>query len=98
MDLNIWGLVVGAATFVIIGVFHPIVVKAYYHFGLKSRWWFLAGGAVLATVAVFVQNLVASILLGVIAFSMFWSVREINEQKRRVEMGWFPDHPDRKKD
>ena len=96
MELNYWGLIVGAATFVIIGVFHPIVVKASYYFGLKSRWCFLVGGILLAIAAVLVRNVIVSILLGVLAFSMFWSIREIKEQKRRVEKGWFPDNPKRK--
>ena len=96
MELNYWGLIVGAATFVIIGVFHPIVVKAYYYFGLKSRWCFLVGGILLAIAALLVRNVIVSILLGVLALSMFWRIREIKEQKRRVEKGWFPDNPKRK--
>lgn len=96
MELNYWGLIVGAATFVIIGVFHPIVIKAHYYFGLKSRWWFLAGGIVLSAIALLVRDLVFSILLGVVAFSMFWSVKEIKEQEKRVEKGWFPENPRRK--
>lgn len=96
MELNYWGLAVGAATFVIIGVFHPIVIKVYYYFGLKSRWWFLAGGVLLSAAALFVENLIVSILLGVVAFSMFWSIKEVTEQKKRVEKGWFPENPARK--
>ena len=30
---NLWGLVIGVATFLIIGLFHPLVVKAEYYFG-----------------------------------------------------------------
>ena len=29
------GIIVGLATFLIIGVFHPIVIKAEYHFGKR---------------------------------------------------------------
>ena len=30
------GIVVGAATFLIIGVFHPFVIKSDYNFGVGS--------------------------------------------------------------
>ncbi len=29
------GIVIGVFTFVVIGVFHPIVIKGEYHFGTK---------------------------------------------------------------
>ncbi|MBR6132510.1 MAG: DUF4491 family protein, partial [Bacteroidales bacterium] len=31
--MNFTGLIIGAATFLCIGVFHPLVIKAEYHFG-----------------------------------------------------------------
>ncbi|MDY4513971.1 MAG: DUF4491 family protein, partial [Paludibacteraceae bacterium] len=34
-----------------------------------------------------------STLLGVIAFSCFWSILELFEQRKRVEKGWFPKNP-----
>ena len=44
--MNLTGLLIGAATFVCIGVFHPIVIKAEYHFGRKCWWAFLLLGLV----------------------------------------------------
>ena len=38
------GLVIGALTFVIIGVFHPLVSKGEYYFGTRIWWFFLIGG------------------------------------------------------
>ena len=35
-------------------------------------------------------------LLGVFAFSCFWTVHEITEQEERVRKGWFPANPNRK--
>ncbi|MFA6780469.1 MAG: DUF4491 family protein, partial [Paludibacteraceae bacterium] len=29
-------------------------------------------------------------LMGVLAFSSFWSIGEVFEQRKRVEKGWFP--------
>lgn len=94
--LNFAGVVVGLSTFLIIGVFHPLVIKGYYYLGLKSRWIFLVAGIAALAACLFVENAIGSILLGVTAFSCFWSILEVNEQKKRVERGWFPANPKRK--
>ena len=36
--MNVTGLVIGAAAFLCIGVFHPIVIKAEYYWGVRC-WW-----------------------------------------------------------
>lgn len=95
--LNFAGVAVGLCTFLIIGVFHPLVIKGYYYLGLKSRWIFLAVGVAALVACLFVVNTIGSILLGVTAFSCFWSILEVNAQKKRVERGWFPANPKRKK-
>ena len=42
MDMiNFDGLLIGIATFLIIGLFHPVVVKAEYYWGTKCWWIFL---------------------------------------------------------
>jgi hypothetical protein len=38
-----------------------------------------------------------SALLGVTGFSSFWTIKEIFEQEQRVERGWFPANPRRRK-
>ena len=38
------GLVVGLATFLIIGIFHPLVIKGEYYFGVRCWWAFLVLG------------------------------------------------------
>ncbi len=89
------GLMIGLATFLIIGLFHPIVIKAEYYFGVKCWWWFLVLGIAGVAVSLLVSSLLISILLGVFAFSSFWSIGEIFEQRKRVERGWFPANPER---
>ena len=52
MDLSIlnWqGLAIGACTFLIIGIFHPLVIKGEYYLGLKVNYIFLS--AVFAVIA-----------------------------------------------
>jgi uncharacterized membrane protein len=97
MEFNISGIIIGVATFLIIGLFHPLVIKAEYYIGVNSWWLFLLLGILSAIASLLVVNLIISILLGVVAFSSFWSIGEVFQQKKRVEKGWFPANPKRKK-
>ena len=45
---HIDGIIIGICTFLIIGMFHPIVIKAEYYFGTRCWWWFLVLGIVQA--------------------------------------------------
>ncbi len=90
------GLFIGLCSFLIIGLFHPLVIKGEYYFGQRCRWWFLAAGVILAVASVLVDNFMLSALTGVAAFSCFWSIKEVKEQKERVDRGWFPRNPRRK--
>lgn len=94
--MNFTGLLIGIATFVSIGVFHPIVVHAEYFFSKKCWYWFLAAGLFFVVASLLVKNIVASTILGVIAFSCFWSIGELFQQEKRVLKGWFPRNPKRK--
>lgn len=89
------GLIIGALSFLIIGVLHPVVIKAEYYFGKKCWPLFAVGGVVCCAVSLFVPNSTASILLAVLGFSFFWSIHEIIEQESRVKKGWFPANPKR---
>ena len=95
--MNFTGIIVGLATFLIIGLFHPIVIKAEYYLGTKCWWVFLVAGIVFCVLSIIVENLIASTILGVTAFSSFWSIGELFEQKQRVRKGWFPEGPGHKK-
>ena len=44
MQYHLLGLVIGIATFLIIGLFHPVVVKAEYYWGTGCWWIFLLLG------------------------------------------------------
>ncbi len=95
MELNFFGLIIGVATFLIIGLFHPLVIKAEYYLGVKSWWLFLLAGIVSCAASLLVADTILSILLGVVAFSSFWSIGEVFEQRKRVQKGWFPKNPKR---
>ena len=91
--MNFTGIIVGLATFLIIGVFHPLVIKAEFYLGLRCWWMFLVAGIIFCALSLIVSNLILSTVLGVTAFSSFWSILEIVHQKKRVDKGWFPEGP-----
>ena len=88
--MNSHGLIIGVSTFLIIGLFHPIVVKAEYYFGVRCWWFFLLMGMAGILLSLLLDDLLLSSLAGVFAFSSLWSIREIFEQRERVRKGWFP--------
>ena len=93
--MNWNGLLIGVVTFLVIGLFHPLVVKAEYYWGTKSWWLFLVGGILAAIASLFIENILGSTICGVFAFSSFWSIKEVFEQEERVLKGWFPKNPNR---
>lgn len=95
-NMNCLGIIVGLATFIIIGIFHPLVIKAEYHLGKRCWWMFALAGVAFAVLSIFTKSLVWSTITGVTAFSCFWSIHELIEQENRVRKGWFPANPKKK--
>ena len=93
---SFYGLFIGAATFLCIGIFHPLVIKAECYFGVRSWWGFLIIGICGILGSLYVHNDIASIILGVMAFSSLWGIGEVFKQRERVRKGWFPMNPKRK--
>lgn len=95
--MHFTGILIGAISFLSIGVFHPIVIKSEYYFS-KSCWpVFLVAGIVLMVISLLVDQVILSSALAVIGMSSWWSILELFEQEKRVEKGWFPANPNRKK-
>ena len=90
------GLAIGICTFLIIGLFHPIVIKVEYYTGTKYWWVFLLLGLVGGIMTIFISDIFLSTLLGVFSFASFWTIKELFEQVDRVKKGWFPKNPKRK--
>ena len=94
--MNFTGLIIAVTTFLVIGLFHPIVIKSEYYFGTKCWWVFALTGVAFITASLLVENGILSPILGVIGCSCFWSILEIFEQREHVRKGWFPKNPKRK--
>ena len=95
-NYHLGGVVIGISTFLIIGLFHPIVIKAEYYWGTRCWWIFLLLGILTLAGSVWVDDLLISSLLGVFSFSSFWTIKELFDQEKRVKKGWFPKNPKRK--
>ena len=95
MQYHLLGLVIGIATFLIIGLFHPVVVKAEYYWGTGCSWIFLLLGIGGIVWSLCTDNVLVAALAGVFAFSSLWTIKELFEQKERVRKGWFPRNPKR---
>ncbi len=94
--MNFTGLIIAIITFVVIGLFHPLVIKGEYYFGTKCWWFFALAGIIFIGLSLLTCDNILSPILGVVGCSCLWSILEIFEQKRRVEKGWFPMNPRRK--
>ena len=95
-EYHLAGLFIGICTFLIIGLFHPVVVKAEYYWGTKCWWILLMLGIAGVVASLSIEYVIIASLLGVFAFSSFWTIKEVFEQEERVKKGWFPKNPKRK--
>jgi len=87
------GLIVGIAAFLMIGGFHPIIIKCEYYFTYKIWPVFLITGIAVIAVSCFVQQIIVSAILAIFGCTCLWSVIELKEQRERVRKGWFPENP-----
>ncbi len=94
--MNLSGLLIGLVSFLAIGIFHPIVIKAEYHFSKKIWPVFALLGIVMLAVSLFLDSTVGSAGSAVVGMSSFWSIKELFEQEKRVKKGWFPKKSDKK--
>ena len=72
--MNFSGILLGLVAFLCIGLFHPLVIKGEYYFGTKCWWVFALVGIGMLIGSLFVNNMYLSVILGIIAFSSFWSI------------------------
>lgn len=94
--MNFFGIIIGLMAFLIIGVFHPIVIKTEYYFGKKVWPIFLILGIVFLLISLFIFDKTISAIVGVLGFTSLWSIHELIEQEERVNKGWFPKNPNKK--
>jgi hypothetical protein len=89
------GIIIGAAAFLIIGLFHPLIIKGEYYFSVRIWPVFLVVGLAFLVLSYILRHTVISACFGIFGFTSLWSVLELFGQKKRVEKGWFPANPKR---
>lgn len=56
MELNFMSVLLAVCTFLIIGLFHPLVIKTEYYFGTRPWWLWLVGGLASIVGALFISD------------------------------------------
>ena len=92
--MNPDGIIIGVCAFMIIGLFHPLVISTEYHLGKKAWPLFLLMGLAGLFYSAFASSEIYSAVAGVFGFTSLWSIRELFEQEKRVKNGWFPKKSD----
>ena len=91
--MNFFGLFLGMATLLIIGLGFLWVIRSEYYLGLL--WWpYILGLGILMVIgSLFVSSDWVSALMGISGASVAWGSTELKEQAVRAEMGWYPFNP-----
>lgn len=89
------GIIIAVVTFILIGLFHPIVIKAEYLWGVRCWPLFAIVGVAMLVLSMFIANVLWAAIVGVVGCSALWSIFELFEQRKRVQKGWFPKNPKR---
>jgi hypothetical protein len=87
--MNFFGLFLGSAALLIIGLGFVWVIRGEYYFGYL--WWpYVMGlGFVLIVVSLFFMSDWLSALIGIFSASLIWGSTELKEQAVRAELGWY---------
>jgi hypothetical protein len=88
--MNTFGLIIGIATLLIIGLGFPLVIRGERYFGYL--WWpYMMGiGFIIVAASLFVPIDWLSVVVGVLGATFAWGSTELKEQAARAELGWFP--------
>jgi hypothetical protein len=88
--MNYFGLTLGIATLVIIGLGFVWVIRGERYLGYL--WWpyILIFGILLVAISLFMGSNWGSALLGATGASIIWGSTELKEQAVRSEIGWYP--------
>lgn len=88
--MNAFGLIIGIATLLTIGLGFPIVILGERRLGYL--WWpyFMGIGILVILLSLFIATDWLSSVVGVLGATFVWGSTELKEQAVRAEVGWFP--------
>ena len=89
--MNYFGITLGVCVYLGIAIWHFFVIKGEYYLGKRICTALFAVTAVLCTgLSLFVSGPFLRAILAIFGFSSLWGIREVFQQERRVQRGWFP--------
>ena len=89
--INFDGLLIGIVTFLIIGLFHPVVVKAEYYWGTKCWWIFLVLGILGVIASLFIDSeFCVRYLTAYSPSHRSGRSRRFSSRRSVCRKGWFP--------
>lgn len=93
--MNTFGLIIGIATLLIIGLGFPLVIRGERYLGYL--WWpYMMGlGFLIVFASLFISSDWLSVIVGVLGATFVWGSTELKEQAVRAELGWFPFNSDK---
>ncbi|PKP30838.1 MAG: DUF4491 domain-containing protein [Bacteroidetes bacterium HGW-Bacteroidetes-17] len=94
--VNIIGIILGFASFLIIMFSRYSCIAGEYHFTKKLWIVFLIVGILAVLISFLLTNIIVSTIVAIIGFNYLWGINEIIEQENRVNKGWFPKNPKRR--
>jgi hypothetical protein len=88
--MNFFGITIGIATLLIIGLGFPLVIRGERYLGYL--WWpYMMGiGFISIFASLFITANWLSVVIGVLGATFIWGSTELKEQAVRTELGWFP--------
>lgn len=92
--MNFDGLIFSAAALFIMGIYHPIVIKAEYHFSQKIWPLFAAIGIACLIASLYLKGVI-SYTVAFLGATNMWCIIELKQQAKRVAKGWFPKNPNK---
>ncbi len=93
--MNSFGILIGAATLLVIGLGFPLVILGERYLGYL--WWpyMLGLGLLVMLSSLFVRLDWLSAITGVVGATFIWGSTELQAQSRRAAAGWFPNRPNK---
>ncbi len=88
--MNYFGILIGIATLLIIGLGFPLVIRGERTFGYLCWPYMMGLGILIILASLFIQNNWLCVIVAVIGATFVWGSTELKEQAVRAEVGWFP--------
>ena len=93
--MNYFGILLGIATLLIIGLGFPLVIHGERIFGYLCWPYMMAVGILFVVISIIVNINWISALIGVLGATFVWGSTELKEQAVRTELGWYPFNPNK---